>query len=369
MIRVLQIITSLEGAGGVQKRLVDNYKNMNRQDIHFDFVVHEFEHGELEETVQKLGSTVFHVCPKQVSLIRNIRDIHNVISKGNYDIVQCHMEHAGAIALLIAKLNNVTIRIAHGHIAHLPFSGIQKYLNPLFSFILRHVSTDYWACSEDAGEWLFGRKMNRLRVIPNAIEVENFKFSTVIRKKMRERLGIKNEFALVNVGRLSQQKNQAFLLKIVSGLMDVGLPVKLFIIGDGELRDDLVKQIAENGLSDVVQLLGTRDNVNTYLQAMDLMIHPALYEGLGNVLIESQAAGLPVVASLEGIPAETNLTKLIKYVSLNGGVNNWIKACQDMLKIDRVDMTRTIAEKGYDVKVQGLQLQELYSKLIKEGKK
>ncbi|WP_300382265.1 glycosyltransferase [Clostridium sp.] len=373
MIKVLHVLASLEGSGGVQKRLIDNYYNMNRSEVKFDFIVHGYDIGELEESIKKIGCNIYHVPRKRgLGLFKNITNINNIIRDGKYDIVQSHMEHAGAIVLSIAKKHRIKVRIAHSHLANIYSKGIVKKIKRICTYIINLTATDYWACSNEAGVWLFGNKVieeKKLKVIPNAIDVNRFKLDEKKRLEYRKELNLKNQFTLVNVGRLSYQKNHEFLFQIFKEVLNLESNSKLLLVGDGELKAELYEKVKEINIENDVIFLGTREDVYNILQAADVMLHPALFEGLGNVLIEAQAAGLPIIASDEGIPKETKITEIIKYISLKENKYIWAEEIINLKNFDRIDTSELVKKANFDCKEQAIILQELYKELVKNTSK
>ncbi len=104
---------------------------------------------------------------------------------------------------------------------------------------------------------------------------------------------------LINVGRLAHQKNQATLIKSLLHLSEV----HLILIGEGELRDDLQKQLAALQLEDRVHLLGEMKSLDVLalLSVSDVFVFPSLYEAMPMALVEAMSLGLPIVAG--DIPA------------------------------------------------------------------
>lgn len=366
MVRILQVLVSLEGSGGVQKRLIDNYLNMDRDAVHMDFMVHDSEIGELEVVVEQLGSEVYHVARKRgKSIFKNIQQTNQIIRDGDYDIIQCHMERGCAVTLPIAIINGIKIRIAHTHLAH--FEGNSRIPGFIYKAISRFIvkcATDYFACSQDAGRWLFGDAIvdrKKLRVVPNAINVEKFRHSEEMREKYRNNFGINdNLFVIGEVGRFTTQKNHKFLVYIFSEVLKLCPEALLVLVGDGELEPDVKQQLKKLKISDRVIFLGSRNDVNYIMDAMDVFVHPALFEGLGNVLIEAQTSGLPVVTSADVIPIETKITKNIKYISLNNSAKDWaneILKYRNFMRIDTIDKVR---KAGFDCKIQGKVLEKFY---------
>lgn len=104
-----------------------------------------------------------------------------------------------------------------------------------------------------------------------------------------------DEPVIVNIARLSEQKNQAFLLRVLRRLPRTHLA----IAGDGELRDALRNETARLRIAERVHFLGLLDqrSIADLLAAADLFVQPSLFEGQSNALLEAMNAGVPVVAS------------------------------------------------------------------------
>jgi glycosyltransferase involved in cell wall biosynthesis len=102
------------------------------------------------------------------------------------------------------------------------------------------------------------------------------------------------------VGRLVEQKNVPVLLRAMARLRDAGVPLRLRIAGDGPLREACAGQVAELGLSGLVDLMGERPDARALMASSDFVVLPSLREGLSNVILEAMSAGRPVIASAVG---------------------------------------------------------------------
>ena len=103
---------------------------------------------------------------------------------------------------------------------------------------------------------------------------------------------------MVSVGRLSYQKNYPTLLQAFQILQKRSAhPLKLFIIGEGEMRQALEAMIVSLALSDSVFLLGNKKNVYPYVSRADIFVHPSFFEGFPNALLEAAALQKPIIAS------------------------------------------------------------------------
>jgi sugar transferase (PEP-CTERM/EpsH1 system associated) len=155
-------------------------------------------------------------------------------------------------------------------------------------------------------------EIERARVSPehvvtiyNGIDVERFSATDgdlVIR--VRRELGIPAGVPLIGaVGRLHPQKDFAGLLDSLTEVQKYVSPVRLLLVGEGELRDDLETRARSLGISGIVTFAGFRSDVAEILAACDVFVLPSLWEGMPNVVLEAMAVGLPVVATqVGGVP-------------------------------------------------------------------
>ncbi|MBL8851211.1 MAG: glycosyltransferase [Planctomycetaceae bacterium] len=137
-------------------------------------------------------------------------------------------------------------------------------------------------------------------VIPNGVDVERFQTAAPL---SNAELGAPPETKwLIAVGRLHPQKGHLLLLEAIAPLLRAAPDWRLMIVGEGPLRSELERRILELGCREQVVLTGFRNDVPRLLRTASILVLPSLWEGLPNVVLEAQAAGLPVVASdVEGI--------------------------------------------------------------------
>ena len=103
-------------------------------------------------------------------------------------------------------------------------------------------------------------------------------------------------YTFINIGRLAKQKDQLTLLKAFKITLDK-FKCNLIIIGEGTERNNLERYIAENSLEKNVKLLGYQSNPWKYLSKSNLFVLSSIWEGFGNVIVESMALGIPVISS------------------------------------------------------------------------
>lgn len=359
-IRVLHVVTIMNRAG-IETLLMNLYRRIDKNKIQFDFLVHTEDKGHYDDEIIDLGGKIFHInklvpfkTNKYQKELRSFFSAHK-----EYQIVHSHLNTFSKHVMKAAKDVNIPVKIAHSHISFPGYSLKSLYKAISRLNINRYV--DYkFACSEDAARWVFGSKDN-VKIFPNAIDSNQFKFDLNVRQRVREELGADLDTLIIgNVGRLAEQKNHKFLLDVFSYINKKNPNSILTLLGEGELEDFIKNKSKELNVSENVKLLGVRDNVNDYLQAMDVFLFPSKFEGLGIVAIEAQASGLRTIASTK-VPKETNVTSLIEYLSLNDPINVWgDKVLNTTVINDRRDMINDIIKAGYDIQENVNWLQYFY---------
>ena len=220
-------------------------------------------------------------------------------------------------------------------------------------------ATHLYACGEEAGRWMFHG--HPFSVLNNAIDSAAFQYNEKTRRQYRDELGILEHTLLVgHVGRFMQAKNHMFLLDIFCALLKRQPDSKLLLVGQGELEPAVREKAEALDISDKVVFAGVRDDVYCLYQAMDVFVFPSLFEGLGIVAVEAQAAGLPCVVS-DHVPAECKKTRdLVKFFSLEAGADRWAEEILRLAKTQRRDTTAEIRENGYDIQENAEKLQQFY---------
>ena len=296
---------------GVESVIMNYYRHLDHSKVQFDFICDEDSTRVPYDEIKKLGGRVFLV-PKYQNLPKYLKALEKLFKENQYRIVHANLSTLSVFPLYVAKKVGVPIRIAHSHSTSNPKEWKRNLIkNILRPFSMRY-ATDYFACSEVAGRYLFGNKafdQGEVKIIHNAIDVEKFKFDKVARKKLRKEFGIKDSTIVIgHVGRFVQQKNHTFLVDVFKEYHKKNPDSKLLLVGSGPLEDKIKKKVEKLGLKDSVLFLGQRDDINRLYSAMDVFCLPSLYEGLPVVGVEAQAAGLPCVFS-DKITNDTVITK------------------------------------------------------------
>ena len=276
----------------------------------------------------------------------------------------CHLYYI--FPLFFAKIIQIPNRIIHSHNSddEIKISFFRKILININKILMHFSVTDYWACSEIAGKWMF--KNRNFRVIHNAINVSDFVYNESIRQKVRTKLGLlKNEFVIGHVGRFSYQKNHDFLIDVFNEVHRRLPEAVLILIGDAvedELYLNKAKQkVKELNLVENVRFLGIRNDVPDLMQAMDCFILPSRFEGLPLVGIEAQTSGLWCYFS-DVITNEIRITDLTNFISLNNSPEIWAKKIIKNKNYKRRDASKEIIKAGYDINIEIKKMQKFYER-------
>ena len=283
--------------------------------------------------------------------------------KHNYDVVHIHSGSISALAYIAYAARKAGVKkiIVHSHATGI--KNIKHFLiKNIATPIMNYSATDFFACSEVAGEWKFSKRIckDKLKVIKNGVNIDKFSYNESIRNKYRNILDVNKETLLLgHVGRFSYEKNQEFIVEILNELVEEGINVKLLLIGTGETEDKVKKLVENYYLKDSVIFMGNVNNVYDYMQAMDILVLPSRFEGFPVVAIEAQAAGLPIIAS-NNITKEIKLSNSVVFENLDSP-QEWKKRVLQYKNQKRNDNTNLLIAAGYDISATANELKEIYS--------
>lgn len=367
-IRILQIVNIMDRAG-LETMIMNHYRAINRDEIQFDFLVHRPQRGAYEDEIQELGGRVYRaprLYPQHALSYRKY--MRRFFKEHPYTVVHSHIDAMSAFPLAMAKECGVPVRIAHAHSNS--FDRDFKYPMKMWARKrLLSVATNYWACSESAGAFLFGDKnLPKTRIIKNAIDLDKFLFNSDIRHAKRSQLGVyDNQIVIGHVGRFSAVKNQSFLIDLISKIRNDNIDAILVLVGDGELRNSVEERAKHLGLSNYVVFLGVRDDVAQIEQAFDLFVFPSLFEGLGMAAIEAQASGLPVLASDNVPPCSFVLNNNVR-LSLDAPISRWADSAVRLARSGRAEGSfDSLKNAGYDITTSARAMSDAYLSLYAEA--
>lgn len=346
MIRVLHIVTYM-GRGGLETMLMNYYRHIDREKIQFDFLVHRDFEADYDQEILELGGKIYRIS-RLVPWSRSYRAELKAFFREHpeYRIVHVHQDCLSSVALQCAKDCGIPVRIAHSHNSNQD-RNLKYLVKRCYMKKIPDYATDLFACSHLAGEWMFGGKP--FEIVCNAIDAEKYLYNSEIAWKVRNELGINNDYVIGHVGRFNPQKNHTFLIDVFNECVKMNAHTKLILVGAGERIKQIQDKVNSLGIQDKVIFTGVRTDVNEILQAMDVFLFPSLYEGLGISAIEAQASGLPCIIS-DVIPDDCIVTKgLVHKVSLNDSPVQWANIIMKLKGIPRTERIGEIRNAGYDI--------------------
>jgi len=241
--------------------------------------------------------------------------VRQLLKYQKYDVIHTHGGTAGfwvRVAVLVLKRRPQLVHTYHGlhylNISHQPLKAIEQHVKrTIFQTIDRVLSTYtdriICVCRSDYDKAIaVGVAISdRTSIVYNGIEIEKFtKSDPKLHNSNRQLFGIEiADFVFGNIGRLHLQKGHQFLLR---AFVNVDCRARLAIVGDGELRDELIALADELQISDRVSFLGARADMAEFLSAIDVFVLPSLWEGQPIALLEALALRKPcIVSNVDGI--------------------------------------------------------------------
>lgn len=365
MKRILHIIGSMDRAGA-ETMLMNIYRAIDRTKFQFDFIYFTNKISDYDDEIEELGGKIYRII--ESNPLKRMKRIEKLLKDNKqWQTVHSHMLFSNAFHIYAAYRAGVRQRISHSHsTSDLSKSKLVAFLYQTISRRVQHkYTTDFIACGYEAAEFLFPKVKNVL-VLPNAIDTEEFANIADNNKDY-----IKNKFnlsedtlVLLQLGRLQPVKNHKFTLDIIEQLKNKTYGFKLFIVGQGELEQQLKEEVNKRSLRDYIEFLGVRTDIPYILAGSDIMLMPSLYEGFPVVLVESQASGVPALIA-DTISAEVDLgLKLVHFESLSTDPNTWADKTLKIIEKQKPsgkERIRVLSEQGFDISSNAEKLEKLYN--------
>lgn len=372
--KILYIVDHITHRSGIASVVLNYYRHINPDIVQIDFITLDENDGDLEDELVNSGAQIYYMPKLSMKMIQIVKKYFVVFFNNHcyeYTIVHSHFSQMDGLIFPIAKRNGyVRCCISHSHNSKFADDLVRAVRNRILCFPIRRLADVKAACSLKAGENLYGRnfsKLNNSIVINNAIDTTKFSYNEKKRFKYRNELQVDSStLVLGTVGGLRQQKNQKFLVDIAKYLKEKNpeLKFKMFIIGEGPMKWEIIEYIRARNLSGVIELLGERDDVSELYQAMDIFLLPSLYEGLPVVGVEAQSVGLKCIFS-------ANITNEIDIVNSTfleiDDVRKWVDMIKTIacVQTNRISAKQEVIESGFDINVESKKLEQFY---IKVGK-
>ena len=354
MERILQVVTYM-GRGGIETMLMNYYRRIDREKIQFDFLVHRDFRADFDDEIEALGGRIYRVPAMNPVSISYRKALADFFKTHHYRVVHCHLNYMSGVVLAAAKKAGVPLCIAHAH-----NTAAQKnwkyYVKRLSACKIPKYADVLLACGQQAGQAIFGGKS--FAVQPNAIDAERYRYHNSVRQCKRAELGLRDELAVIHIGRFDYQKNHPFLIQLFVELVSLDPTAKLLLVGDGGMRKEIESMTTRLLPAGSVRFLGIRSDVSALLQAADVFAFPSYFEGLPVTMIEAQAAGLPCIKS-GTVTDECVVTDLVQSLPIDDP-KVWAEAILSAKDTPRTDRLADIQRSGYDITAAAEKLTRFY---------
>lgn len=360
MIKIAHIGLS-HNRGGIESFVMNIYRNIDRSEFQFDFLVNHDFPLPYEEEIKKLGGRVFYNLYSRRNPKRFINNIVNFLKEENYDAVHIHRTNIADLDYLwMAKKAGIKKRILHSHsTGYINMKKLNFFARNFERYNRNHLSevaNINLACSYKAGDWMFGDL--DYTFIPNGIELKKFEFSEDFRKELREKYGFNdNNYVIGHVATFLDFKNHEFVIELFEKYYKQNKNAVLFLVGDGKLKSGIERLVNEKNLQKNVVFAGLLKNVNELYSMFDCFILPSKFEGLPIVGIEAQANGLPCLFS-EKITSELKINDNVEFLNIIDS-DVWASRLDEIKKM-RIYSQEKLLTKGYDISQTVNKLSEIY---------
>lgn len=359
MKKILQIGMA-SSLGGIEVFLKNLYDNINHEEFQFDFIDTTPNGICYKEYFERSGCKVYKVTSRRENMLKNKKELENIIKNNHYDIIHYHLNTLSYITpIILANKYNIKV-IVHSHNEWKGTNLRTAILDQINKKRIIKENVVRLACSEVAGNWIFGKEP--YKIIDNGINTLEFLYKKEKREKVRTELNIPESCTIIgHVGAFRYQKNHNFIIDVYYEYLKRNRNSMLILVGEGELKEEIETKVKDLQIEKNVKFLGLRKDVNNILSAMDYFIFPSHFEGLPISLVEAQIAGLPCLVS-DTITREIDLTGKIDFISITeNDIEKWVQKIINTKTGNREISLDNPKIKKYDIRNTVNQIENIYS--------
>ena len=351
-VKVLHCFGTLN-VGGAETLIFNIQKRINKEKFQFDFVVFNKKNGFYDNDFRSLGSHIF-VLPSlsEIGIVEFTKKLFEFFENYKPDIVHSHMDWQGGFIAYAANKARVKKIIIHSHADQRMFMNdiVHKLGVSISKFLIHKYATNRLACSNIAGQSLFNK--DSFNILFNGVDIERFENPdyNLVNKLKKEFCVLRDDIILGTVGSLTKNKNQKFLIQLLSKLRKKDQRYKLFLVGEGTERETLEKLAKDLNVEKSVFFVGVRTDIPELLNLFSLFLFPSRCEGLGISVIEAQVSGTKCILS-NNIPEQVVIDQdLVSFLPLD--ICEWEKVISKSIlvykkkkvnrKLDEFDISNTI---------------------------
>lgn len=326
--------------------------------------------------VDKIFSIPFSRNPIAKNNIIAYKQLKKIIDSGNYDVIHCNTPVGGILTRLASmkarKFGTKVFYTAHGFhfykgaslINWIIYYPIEKLFSCFTDVLITITNEDYD---------LAMRKRFKCEIIhTHGVGFDSKKFKII---NDEEKLNLRNklnfnydDFILISIGELNDNKNQKVTIKAVSKLIDIIPNIKLILAGNGPNEMQLKRLANDLKMDKIVTFLGYRTDINDFISLSDILISASIREGLPLNIMEGMSSGKPIVASKNRGHNELIINEvnglLVEYSNIDGFTSAIHRLYNDkLLQFEFIDKSLELVEK-YSINNVSKEIGLVYSKYI-----
>lgn len=347
--------------GGAEQMVAQLVENINSVENNVKLVVLSTKLStHIEEGLEKKGIDIVYLNKEVGPSINAIIKATKIGKEFKPDIIHTHLS-SFFYMIPYAIMNNVKIlHTVHSRPIYEAAGIRRKILNYFYKkkistpvaisdLISKEISEEYKLDSDS------------IEVVYNPVSVKKFSNQSI--KKSNDDKTI----TFINVARFVKSKNHIELIKAFKEVNTRNKNIRLLLLGDGPLRNEIENKIKELNLEESIELKGNVSNVEYYLAKSDVFVLPSTYEGLPLTILEAMAAGLPIIAtSVGGVPDIVNSNGIL---TEPGDNESLISAMTELinnkeLRFKMGEISKSEVQK-YDISKVTFKYEELYKKYAK----
>jgi len=339
--KLIHIVENLD-RGAVENWIVNIFleSRKTRPDWDWTFYCILGKPGRLDEKVIAAGGKIVFSPVTVSEKLKFLRHLRTTFIRGNYDIVHAHHDYLSGFYLLAAAGLKFKRRILHIHNNDkgLPVGNrfLHKTLLPVFRWTGIKMSDDILGISEhtlNEFRMRYASPGPNFKVLYYGIDLTPFAVQPD-REKLRSSLNLPGQSKiLLFTGRMIDEKNPVYLVRILQALLKHRNDVYAVFAGKGPLEDEVIKYASEFQISEHIRMIGWTDSIAALMKSSDVFIFPRLEtpkEGLGLVVVEAQAAGLPAFIT-EGIVNDAVIIPEMVYYRSLDDLDQWVEGINKIL--------------------------------------
>jgi len=294
-INILRIITWLP-IGGIERRIVALLPHLDKTRFNVSLCCIK-RRGVLADELENLGVPVY-LSPMRSRLNPiDLWKLAKLIKNLKIDIIHTQMYRSNVTGTIAGKLAGVPIIISNVHIVN-EWESVRQLL--MDKFLMRFRSKIV-AVSEKVRECVIEKikiSLDKCTVIYNGIDLRRFQSVPILDESYYQSLGLnKNDKIVIMAARLVKIKNHSCLFRAVKTVLESFTDIKFLLAGDGALKDELKAEVDKLGIKNNVIFAGVMDDMEKLYAVSHISVLPSDREGFSNVIVESMASGLPVIAT------------------------------------------------------------------------